>query len=257
MLERSATPQAFPVPLALGASGGILTALSEPVIGWPASNLDGAPQPLALQPHYLEPCATSAITYGCNLPLRRGPVQTPSLDVSGRLPSRIDSAFEAEFLATSFPAGNALIVDAKGERIALRFRWICVSADAAIGAVWRCFVRLGGYGAEGAWQSIDHDYIFEAKGGAALNAPDEISLPIRTTDGRRLRLIHPIGALTCFASHAGRVKVTKLAQDGWAKRELVSLSLLADDRVVAIFSDGMQKTVGIAASPAKRVARAA
>lgn len=255
MFERSARPHAYPAPLALGADGGIVTTLAEPIVGWPAGNLDGAPQPLILPPNYLEPLATSSIAYGCNLPLTRGAVPTPVL--GAQFPDRIDGGSEAEFLAASFPAGNTAVIGAKGERITLRLRWVCVSADAGIGAVWRCFVRLGGQGAQNAWHAVDHDYIFEAKGGAALNAPEEISLPVRTPDGRRLRLLHPFGALTCFACEAGRVKVTKLTPDGWAKRDVARLSLLADDRVVAIFSDGMQKTVGIAAPHAKRTARAA
>ncbi|MBJ7533065.1 hypothetical protein JDN40_02910 [Rhodomicrobium vannielii ATCC 17100] len=254
MFERSARPHAYPAPLALGADGGIVTTLAEPIVGWPAGNLDGAPQPLILPPNYLDPLATSAIAYGCNLPLTRGAVPTPVL--GAQFPDRI-SGSEAEFLAASFPAGNTAVIGAKGERITLRLRWVCVSADAGIGAVWRCFVRLGGHGAQNAWHAVDHDYIFEAKCGTALNAPEEISLPVRTPDGRRLRLVHPFGALTCFACEAGRVKVTKLASDGWAKRDVARLSLLADDRVVAIFSDGMQKTVGIAAPHAKRTARAA
>ncbi|MFT4080888.1 hypothetical protein [Rhodomicrobium sp.] len=255
MFERSARSHAFPAPLALGADGSIVTAHAEPILGWPAGNLDGAPKPLVLPQNYLEPLATSSIAYGCNLPLPHGGVRSPMS--SAGLPDRIDGGGEAGFLATSLPAGHAAIIGSKGERFSLRFRWVCISADAAIGAVWRCFVSLGGHGTHNGWHAIDQDYIFEAKGGAALNAPEELSLPVRAPDGRRLRLMHPIGALTCFACEAGRVKVTKLAADGWSRRTVATLSLLADDRIVAIFSDGMQKTVGIAAPHAKRTARAA
>ena len=68
-----------------------------------------------------------------------------------------------------------------------------------------------------------------------------------TLGGGSFKLAHFDGKLTCFPSHAGLVKVTRISADGWAKRELQSLWLYPDRGIVARFMDGTQARIATSA----------
>ena len=91
-------------------------------------------------------------------------------------PNEIGREFEDSFLSASLPGGQTAIVTTDGEQVTIRFRWICLTAHASIGAVWRCFVEAGNTGA-GSWRAIEHDYIFDAGGGVVLNSPAAAAIP--------------------------------------------------------------------------------
>jgi hypothetical protein len=252
MMERAAPPRELGLD-----NGGRITLRLEPLLGWTAGHGQGAPHPLLFPGDLLEASPTTTLVYACNLPaLRPGGLQAP-LDFVGQLPNSIGPEAEGDFLAASFPGGQAAIVGADGERIAVQFRWLCVTANASIGAVWRCFMRVGARASGSFWRAVGHDYLFEAGGGAALNAPQLVNAPLGRGAALSFKLLHPEGLLTCFPCGSGRVKVTRLQADGWAKRRLLSLWLQADNSVVALFSDGAQKTIAMAAPLFQRGSRAA
>ncbi len=238
-------------------NGGRITLSLEPLLGWMGEAGRGAPHSLTLPASLLDASPTSAIVYACNLPAFRPGGRTPPLDISGQLPMTISGYLEGDFLAASLPGGQAAMIGAGGERIAVQFRWVCVTSHASIGAVWRCYMRMGARGSGAPWRAVDHDYLFEAGGGGALNAPAAADAPFEPETGLDVKLVHPEGTLTSFPCRAGRVKVTHLHADGWAKRQLLGLWLDAGNRVVALFSDGAQKTIATAAPAFQRGARAA
>src|SRR5208337_2437262 len=112
------------------------------------------------------------------------------------------------------------------------------------------FMKLCTSSAASPWTAVGHDYIFDAAGGLLVSTPGN---PRVTLGGSSFKLIHPDGKLTCFPSHAGLVKVARISADGWAKRELQSLWLYPDRRVIARFSDGSEARVATAA-PARSAA---
>jgi hypothetical protein len=252
MVERTVHAKTFPVQLVLDSGHRIVTSQFETVLGWAGSDSEGAPLPLSLPESLLAACPTSSIVYGCNLPAAPWDSRTALFDVSGQLPGKIGRDLEGDFLAASYPGGQAAIIYGDGRRIMLRLRWVCLTAHFSIGAVWRCFARAGG----GLWRAVGHDYIFEAGGGAVLNSPGEIKIPLGA-DFQDVKLRHPEGMLTCFPCLSGRVKVTRLSADGWAKRHLLSLMLDVSNKVVAMFSDGTQRAIATAAPSQQQAARAA
>ncbi len=248
MFVRAASAKASPIPLCLGGEGRIVTAGSETILGWIEGKSELAPAPLTLPDRLLAASPTACIVYACNLPAALKDRRARLLDISGRLPGKIGRDAENDFLATSLPGGQAAVIAPNGERVAFQLRWVCITANFEIGAVWRCFARMKA----GSWSAINHDYIFEAGGGAVLNPPGDVKAPCAADVSLDLKLSHPEGALTSFPCNSGRVKVTRFSPDGWPKRSIVSLSLHADDRIVALFSDGRQETVATAAPSQQR-----
>ena len=256
MFLRNSAATPFPIPLSLDSGQRILSPQGEGVLGWMGGGKEGAAEQLAIPGSLLEPCPTASIIYACNLPaaLVDGPLGV--LDVSGRLPSKIGRDLEDDFLAGSFPGGQAAIIAAGGERTAVHFRWACLTAHVSIGAVWRCFARVGSRSNGACWRAIEHDYIFEAGGGIVLNPPGAAMIP-SADELTSTTLHHPDGMLTSFPCNSGRVKVTRLSPDGWARRHILGIMLHDDNRIVAFFSDGKQEAIAIAAPSSKHAARAA
>ena len=160
------------------------------------------------------------------------------------MPDAAGPEAEAAFLAASLPGGRIAIVTAGGKRGAMVFRWAQLTANASIGAVWRCFMKLCAPPAASPWTAVGHDYIFEAGGGLLVSTPGSQRIAL---GGSSFKLTHPDGKLTCFPSHSGLVKVTRISADGWAKRELQSLWLYPDRSIIAGFSDGTVARIATAA----------
>ncbi len=118
-------------------------------------------------------------------------------------------------------------------------------------------MRVGSRSRGASWRAIEHDYIFEAGGGVVLNPPDAVKIPSAGEFAYPIALGHPDGMLTSFPCNSGRVKVTRLSSDGWARRDVLSVTLHDDNRIVAFFSDGAQQTIATAAPSLKHAARAA
>jgi hypothetical protein len=252
MMERVAPPKELGLD-----SGGRITLRLEPLLGWSEERCHGAPLPLLFSSDLIDASPTTTLVYACNLPvLRPGSLSAP-LDFVGQLPNIIRPEAEGDFLASSFPGGQAAIIGVDGERISVQFRWLCVSAHASIGAVWRCFMRVGARASGSSWRALEHDYLFEAGGGVVLNPPQAVRVQLGLGTALSIKLVHPEGLLTCFPCRSARVKVTRLEADGWAKRRILSLWLQADQSVVALFSDGAQKTIATAAPLFQRGSRAA
>jgi hypothetical protein len=252
MMERAAPPKELDLD-----NGGRICLRLEPLLGWTLERGHGAPHQLLFPGELLEPSATTTLVYACNLPAPRLGDRTAPLDFVGQLPEMIGPEAEGDFLAASFPGGQAAVIGGDGERLAAHFRWLCVTAHASIGAVWRCFMRVGARPSGAPWRVVQHDYVFESGGGAVLNPPQNVKAPLAPGAALSFKLIHPDGFLTCFPDGSGRVKVTRLQADGWAKRRLLSLWLQADNGVVALFSDGAHKTIAKAAPLFQRGSRAA
>ena len=245
MLERTAQQQEEPVPLLLGAGRRILAEGMEPVAGWTEAGSPHIAQALVFPSWLLEPSASRGIVYACNLPAAahgESDICTPrGLDAATPQAGAIARPAEGAFLAASLPGGRVPVITAEGGRGTVHFRWACVSAQPFIGAVWRCFLKLGG---EGLWKAAPHDYVFEAAGGSLVNRVTDFTI---TLGERTFTIAHPGGMLTCLPSRSGLVKVTRLAADGWGRRELEGLALHPDRAVVARFSDGTQAQIAIAA----------
>ena len=257
MVERATPANAFPVPLVLDGGQRIVTSHLETVLGWTGGKSEEAPQALTLADSVLHASPTSRIVYACNLPASPGEGRTAALDSGGQLPNCIGRDLEENFVAGSFPGGQTAIIASDGERTAIQLRWVCITAHFSIGAVWRCFARLRARADGGLWRAIEHDYIFESGGGAVLNPPGEVRIPFDGEARLDVKLSHPEGMLTCFPCESGRVKVTRLSPNGWAKRELISLMLHADDSIAALFSDGTLETIAVTAPLPRQAARAA
>jgi hypothetical protein len=253
MFERAAAAKPFPLKLRLDTGQRILAPQGEPILGWLGGGSAGAAQPLTVPGETLAPHPTSTIVYACNLPAAENEAAAV-LDVGGQLPNEIGRDLEDGFLAASLPGGQTGIITPDGERVPIRFRWICMTSHASIGAVWRCFVCTGNGGA-GAWRAIEHDYIFDAGGGTVLNPPGAFA--IRCAGDAEVTLRHPEGMLTSFPCNLGRVKVTRLATDGWPKRHVLSIMMQDDNRIIAFLSDGSQAMIATAAPSSRRAARAA
>jgi hypothetical protein len=255
MFERSTATKPFPVQLRVDSGQRILAPQGEAILGWLGGGSAGAAQTLTVPGNLLAPNPTSSVVYACNLPAD-GDGPAANLDIAGELPSEIDRDLEDGFLAASLPGGQTAIITPDGELATIRFRWICLSAHVSIGAVWRCFVFMGCRGV-GAWRAIEHDYIFEAGGGVVLNPPEVVAIPCGGESTTFVTLSHPEGTLTSFPCALGRVKVTRLAPDGWPRRHVLGIMMQDDNRIVAFFSDGRQEMIATAAPSSRRAARAA
>ena len=255
MFERALAAKPFPVQLRVDSGQRILAPQGEAILGWLGGGSAGAAQTLTVPGNLLAPNPTSSVVYACNLPAD-GRGSAAILDIAGQLPREIDRDLEDGFHAASLPGGQTAIITPDGELATIRLRWICLSAHASIGAVWRCFVFMGGQGV-GAWRAIEHDYIFEAGGGVVLNPPDSVAIPCGGEFIINVTLSHPEGMLTSFPCALGRVKVTRLAPNGWPRRQVLSIMMQDDNRIVAFFSDGRQEMIATAAPSSRRAARAA
>ena len=256
MFERATAAKPFPVQLRFDSGQRILAPQGEAILGWLGGGSAGAAQPLTVPGNLLAPHPTSSIVYACNLPAAGNDDPAAVLDVCGQLPGEIGRELEDSFLAASLPGGQTAIVTPDGAQVTIRFRWICLTAHVSIGAVWRCFVRVENRGA-GAWRAIEHDYIFDAGGGFVLNPPDAIAVPCADEFIINVTLSHPEGMLTSFPCNLGRVKVTRLATDGWPRRHVLGIMMQDDNRIVAFLSDGRQEMIATAAPSSRRAARAA
>jgi hypothetical protein len=226
----------------------------EPVLGWIGDESAGVAEILIFPQDLLKASATQTITYACNLP---APVQKTGVKDKER-PAKSASAgarkAEAKLLASSLSGGQISIIAANGNRNTVGFRWACVSAQAATGRVWRCFVQLSTPGTAGPWTAVTQDYVFDLSSGALLDGPASIGAGLK---GCSLTIMHPAGMLTCLPAQAELVKITRLTADGRARRELESMALYPDRSIVARFSDGIKEKIATAAPASTAPALAA
>jgi hypothetical protein len=245
MFARATSLEETPIPLSIAAGQRIVMPGLDPVMGWIGEETTRAAQPLIFPPWLLEPRPTETITYACNLPAPAPHGQTE------RAPAAF--ATEAEFLAASLPGGRAAIVAAGGKPGAMLFRWLCVTANASRGTVWRCFAKLCLPQTAPAWSEVGKDYAFEAAGGFPFNVPGNVRVQAQ---GSSFKIAFPEGKLTCFPAQSGLVKVTQIEADGWARRELAGVWLYPGRSIVARFSDGRAMRIATAA-PARTAFMAA
>jgi hypothetical protein len=244
MMTRAFPPAKTPVPLSLAAGQRIVSPALEPVLGWTGDDSAGVAEILIFPQGLLKTSATQNITYACNLPAPN----TRTVQKGPERPSKPASAgarkAEAKLLASSLLGGQISIITANGNRSGIAFRWACVSADAATGFVWRCFVQLSTPVSTGPWTALAQDYVFDPSSGALLDGPASVRAGLK---GCSLTITHPEGKLTCLAAQAELVKITRLTADGRAKRELESLTLHPDHSIMARFSDGTKAKIATAA----------
>jgi hypothetical protein len=246
MIDRASPQTETAIPLSLGPGNHIVGPGLEPVLGWYSGESNrSCAQALVFPGDLLEPCATQTIAYACVLPGSHSIASRPAtLQINYSLSGSIARQAEPDFLSASFPGGQIRVVLAGGAAGMAQFRWACVSTRACTGAVWRCFVRVRGPLETGPWTAVTRDYVFKAGTGLLLTEPG--SLEIGLGDGT-VSLLHPGGRLVCFPSGQGRVKVTGIYADGWARRELKCLMLHPDRAIAAHFDDGTQAIVATSA----------
>jgi len=237
MIERALQQKKAAVPLNLAAGQRIVMPGADPILGWTGSQNAGVAQALVFPQSLLEPRATASIEYAANLP-------APGLgrQAIGAMPEARGGS-QAALLASTLAGGQVSIVVAGGSRGSVAFRWVCVSAEAQSGAVWRLFLRLRTPQGADAWRAAGNDYVFDGAG-FPVKVPKRLKVVL---DDRSFVLSHTEGRLTCFPSAAGLVKVTRVCADGWGKRELQGLWLYPNQAIAAHFSDGAQAVIGTAA----------
>jgi hypothetical protein len=244
MTTRAFPPGNTPVPLSLAAGQRIVSPDLAPVLGWAGDESAAVAEILIFPQDLLKTSATQTIAYACNLPA----ANRAAAPKDNERPSKSSGAgarkAEARLLASSLFGGQISIVAANGSRNGIGFRWACVSAQAATGFVWRCFVQLTTPAATGPWTALLQDYVFDPRSGALLDGPASIRPVLK---GCSLTITHPEGMLTCLPAQAELVKITRLTADGRAKRELESLALYPDRSIVARFSDGAKAKIATAA----------
>ncbi len=243
MFERATSPREAPVPLSVAAGQRIVMPGLDPVVGWIGNENSRAGQALVFPHWLLEARPTETIGYACNLPAS-APGTRPE-QVLPQAPGASGPQAEAAFLAASVPGGRVAIVTAGGRVGTIIFRWLRVAANASMGAVWRCCMKLYAPKAASPWTVVGNDYIFEAASGFLASQPGNLRAVL---GGASFKLAHPEGRLTCFPSQSGLVTVTRISADGWVKRELLGLWLLPDRSIVARFSDGTDARIATAAA---------
>jgi hypothetical protein len=245
MFARIPTPDEKPVPLSIVAGHRIVLPGLEPLTGWIGEENPRPDQPLTFPRWLLEPRATETIVYACNLPATAASLLAPGAPAS--------PGSEHALLAASLPGGRSPVYLSGGKPGAMLFRWLLTGANRSRGPVWQCYARLCADTSASPWTQVGLDYAFDAEGGFPLDAPGTVRVAV---GGTSFRIAFPDRKLTSFAAQSGLVKVTRIEADGWAKRELISLWLYPDRRIVARFSDGAAMRIATAA-PARAAFMAA
>ncbi len=243
--------------LGLASDNRIVSASNEPLYGWVSGKgQKGDPKPLILPSGLLGPTATTVVDYACNLPLPSLQGSSVPLGASGMLDDTIPADLEAEFLALSLPGGQTAIFDGAGKRRLLKFRWVCVTSESTIGAVWRCYVQHGQHYKVGQWRAMEQLYFFDAQLDAfeILGAQEAV---IEIEAGWTIRFVNEAPRLTQTRCASNRVKVMRLSANGRAKRELESIELCQAGNITAFFSDGRQELIAKSAPKRTKLRRAA
>ncbi len=98
------------------------------------------------------------------------------LDASGMLCDTISFRSRRRifgFVAAGWPNRH---FDGAGKRRLLKFRWVCVTSESTIGAMWRCYAQHGQHYKVSQWQAMEPLYFFDAQSGALeiLNSEDAV-----------------------------------------------------------------------------------
>jgi len=234
MFARIPIPDEKPVPLSVVAGHRIVLPGLEPLTGWIGEETPRPDQPLTFPRWLLEPRPTETIVYACNLPA------PAARAIAARVPAGSGEAL----LAASLPGGRSTVYLSGGRPGALLFRWLPAGTSRTGGPVWQCFVRLSTGSATSPWTQAGLDFAFDAGSGLPAHAPGNVRA---AAGGSSFLIGFPEAKLTCFPAQSGLVKVTRAEADGWAKRELLSLWLYPDRKVVARFSDGSAMRIATAA----------
>jgi hypothetical protein len=232
---------------ALGLTGGgrIVGPSGETITGWRSTRekeTGQQPRALLFDEALIEPSPSKTVVYGANLPAPPPNTRLQQADCPGAAGTSIAPRMERAFLQCSLAGGHIRLAKDDGEERGFALRWLCISAQVETGIVWRCFARVAG-ATGGLWSALPHSYVFHARTGVLLNAPDG---PVAAPGGIEIR--HPPGHLTSFPCRSQRVKVTVLESDGRVKRQLLELSLRPSGAVVAYFSDGTCVEIGLSAA---------
>ena len=245
------------VQLSVTSDARIISPSNEPLYGWAAGKSQkGEPRPLSFQAGVLGPEATTLVDYACNLPFPSVQGSSVPISASGMLCDAISSDLEEEFLASSLPGGQTAIFDRAGKRRLLKFRWVCVTSESTIGAVWRCYAQHGQHYKASQWRAMEQLYFFDAQSDAfEILGGQEAVIEIET--GWTIRSVNEAPRLTQTRCTSNRVKVMRLSANGRVKRELESIELCQAGNVTAFFSDGRQEVIAKSAPKPTKLRRAA
>ncbi len=149
------------------------------------------------------------------------------------------------FLDESISGGAATAYDGNGAPVSIQLRWAKTdSATLGLGHVdtWNLFYQVNPHatGSAVAWQNVGTDFTFGSNG--QMNpVVGQITLNNLTVSGVTLgnvAMTFGTGGLTQFADTNGNAQVNQLQQDGYAARQLQSVSVSNDGRVVGSYSNG-------------------
>ncbi len=232
----------------------------DPATGNPVGSL---PTVIQLSNDFSAASPTSQIDYRANLALHPLTTSTvpgmpgselidPSLyaaDPTAGGAGTVSADDESLFLSQSLSGGAITVYDSAGSPVSMQFRWAKTDSAAGGGAdTWNLFYQTdaNASGSATAWQNAGTDYVFGPNG--QLNPPiASTTLSGVNVNGVALgdlNLNFGVNGITQFDDTNGVVRVTGLAQDGFAAGEIVNVGVSDSGRIVANYTNG--RTVDIA-----------
>jgi len=148
------------------------------------------------------------------------------------------------FLDQTISGGAVTVFDAAGAPANVQFRWGKIdSAASGVADTWNLFYledSKATLAADPVWRNAGTDYVFAANG--QLTAPvGTVTITNLSIDNLLLgdvTLNHGNKGISQFADPNGVASVTEIDQNGFAAGELVGVSLGANGRIVASYTNG-------------------
>ena len=246
----------------LNAQGYLVNGAGYYLEGLPIDPTTGVPTgsvvaPLQFQNNFLPANATTAVTYGINLPTFPKTNAFDSTIANSELLNPADFTVDptvagtgtvigsevSTFVNESLDGGSVTIYDAAGTPANLQFRWAKVDSVAAGGAdTWELFYQKDSTatGATVAWQNAGTDFVFNSTGqlSPAITSLALAGVTINGVSIGALTVSTPTGSVTQFASTSGNTTVNNLQQNGYAAGQLQSIAVADNGNINGTFSNG-------------------
>jgi flagellar hook protein FlgE len=245
----------------LDKNGFLMNGAGRYLVGNPADATTGAiqggaPTVLQFNSDQVPAQQTSTVEYRANLPsIPQTVLKTsggthlfnPALfaDTTG---ANIRASEETTFTDRTISGGTVTMYDGLGTQVNAQLRW-AKTADAAttpavVSDTWKLYYMTdpAATGTATKWTATAQTYQFSSNG--AMTAPvGTIIQPTMTIGTTSFSNIELDTGLTQFAQLDGQVATSVLRQDGFGAGKMDDLSVSADGRMVASYSNGQTKTL--------------
>jgi flagellar hook protein FlgE len=219
----------------------------------PATGTATTSSPTVLQfgNSFLPAQATTAITYGANLPSAPGSGILNPANFNGTNPldtgaGTVEGQDAGTFVNESLDGGSVTAYDSLGNPVNIQFRW-AETASSGGNNSWQLFYQTSSAtsGTTVAWQNAGTTFTFNSNG--VLTSPTASSLTLSNlqVNGDTVGnvTLNYGSNLTQYASSSGTAQVNNLTQNGFSAGSLQALSV-AKGQIVGSFSNG--QTVALA-----------